>query len=74
MEFDHLPEFEKLFSVGDCRRGYQHTINEAAKCDVVCCKCHEKRELSRGRRHGIGRKGRRCPNYGLNLTPVPWPE
>jgi hypothetical protein len=69
MEFDHLPQFKKEFSIGDSRhRSYKKIAGEAAKCEIVCHDCHEVREVSRGRSH---REGQPCPNRGA--LPVPWP-
>lgn len=51
MDFDHLPQFEKLFTIGS---GSDHTIaeleTEIAKCDVVCANCHRTRTWRRA--HG----------------------
>jgi hypothetical protein len=60
MEFDHVPERgAKRFTPAKARR-IAEARREIAKCDVVCCGCHEKRELARGRTHADGY--RPCPN------------
>jgi hypothetical protein len=63
MEFDHVPERgPKRCAV--CEATTKLTLlAEIAKCDVVCCSCHEKRERARGRTHGGGDNP--CPNEGL---------
>ena len=74
MEFDHRPGERKRFAVGDGKwRSVKRTKAEIAKCDVVCCGCHEKREVSRGRQHGMGLGRHRCPNVDLRATLVPLP-
>jgi predicted nucleic-acid-binding Zn-ribbon protein len=48
LEFDHLPQFEKLFDIGAAvhQTGIytdQQISDEVAKCEVVCRPCHVKR-------------------------------
>ena len=51
LEFDHLPEFEKLHSpTGLAGRGWKSVLKEIAKCDVVCGNCHNIRTWNRN--HG----------------------
>lgn len=42
LEFDHLPNTEKLFNIGEevGKRSRQQLWEEIAKCDVVCANCH----------------------------------
>ena len=41
MEFDHLPQHEKLFNVTAGRDGnITRLMNEIDKCEVVCKPCH----------------------------------
>jgi NAD-dependent dihydropyrimidine dehydrogenase PreA subunit len=49
LEFDHLPEFEKMGSVSEIysRDGRQAGLREAEKCDVVCANCHKIRTYNR---------------------------
>lgn len=62
MEFDHRDGETKSACVGDLKYGpKKRLLAEIAKTDVVCCECHEKREVARGRDHG--RAGPTvCPN------------
>jgi transposase len=55
LEFDHLPEHEKLFTIGGRRaRDFtiQQLIEEIAKCDIVCSNCHKNRTYWRQNRNG----------------------
>jgi hypothetical protein len=65
MEFDHVEERGPK-DVSVChlaKASLDRFLAEIAKCDVVCCRCHERREVARGRSHGDARYGeRRCPN------------
>lgn len=66
MEFDHLPQYVKLFSPREvCNRSLTAIKTEIAKCEIVCCECHQKREVARGRTH---HNGTRCPNYLASTT------
>lgn len=44
LQFDHLPEHEKLYNVSYLARDYginsETFKNEVAKCEVVCANCH----------------------------------
>jgi DNA-binding CsgD family transcriptional regulator len=55
LEFDHLPEYEKLFTIGG-RRARDFTIkqlvDEIAKCDIVCSNCHKNRTYWRLNKNG----------------------
>lgn len=51
MEFDHLPGFEKLFSISvmvNLRKSKEAIINEIEKCELVCANCHRLRTVARG--------------------------
>lgn len=72
MEFDHLDSSQKRFCIGDGKhKSMGQLLAEIAKTQVVCCSCHEKREIARGRTHGDG--PRPCPNVAVRgiLKPVP---
>lgn len=62
MEFDHRDGEKKAGCVGDFKYALTRLLlAEIAKCSIVCCECHEKREIARGRDHG--RRGpSQCPN------------
>ncbi len=48
MDFDHRPGEIKLFGIGTQQmRGEQTTLQEIAKCDVLCCLCHRVRTWNR---------------------------
>lgn len=50
MEWDHLPEFEKVESISlMVRRGCSKSkiLNEIAKCELVCANCHRVRTWNR---------------------------
>lgn len=52
MEFDHLPEFEKLNDVSKLTSaGMTKVQAEIAKCEIVCANCHSVRTWNR-RQHG----------------------
>jgi hypothetical protein len=42
LQFDHLPGFKKLFSIGAKAQAYSwdKVMTEIAKCEVVCANCH----------------------------------
>jgi hypothetical protein len=48
LEFDHLPEFEKLFNATNISKSYDAIKAEIAKCEVVCANCHTRRTAKRG--------------------------
>lgn len=46
MQFDHLPEFEKHFSLSDYKthtKDIEVVKAEVAKCELVCANCHFER-------------------------------
>lgn len=49
MDFDHLPQYIKSFSMNGQARGYKEEtiLKEAAKCEVVCSNCHRIRTHQR---------------------------
>lgn len=50
LEFDHLPEFVKLFTIGSVgirQRGMTAILKEIEKCEVVCSNCHRIRSVDR---------------------------
>jgi len=48
LEFDHLPEFEKLQNVmALCYASWERIWAEVAKCEVVCSNCHSIRTHER---------------------------
>lgn len=48
MQFDHLPEYEKTFTIGQNRlMSIERLESEIAKCDVVCSNCHAERSHQR---------------------------
>ena len=48
MDFDHLPENEKSFTIGSyLNRDLDKLMDEIEKCDVVCSNCHRIRTYSR---------------------------
>jgi hypothetical protein len=48
LDFDHLPEFHKEFTISSKYGGkLERLITEALKCDVVCVKCHRRRTNAR---------------------------
>ena len=63
MSFDHLPGQIKKFDLGKSTHRLLNTVKaELAKCELVCCRCHDKRERARGlpRGHTCRRPGF-CP-------------
>ncbi len=49
MDFDHLPQYEKLFELSRAPRCGSLTAvqEEMAKCDLVCANCHRVRTFTR---------------------------
>ena len=48
MEFDHLPEFVKMFELGRWKfHSVEAVLMEMAKCEVVCANCHRARTAAR---------------------------
>ena len=55
MDFDHLPEFEKIANIPKLinkRVAIKTLLDEIAKCEVVCSNCHRFRTMRRGTRSG----------------------
>jgi len=49
LEFDHLPQFEKLAGVATLTTAsVQRLWIEIQKCEVVCANCHTRRTKGRG--------------------------
>ena len=52
LEFDHLPEFNKIFdisrAISGSTRSWNSILNEISKCEVVCANCHRIRTMARG--------------------------
>lgn len=50
LEFDHLPKYEKTWSVSDLANStasIKHLKDEILRCDVVCANCHRRRTATR---------------------------
>lgn len=49
LEFDHLPQFEKLFDIGRAvyKVAWTAILLEIEKCEVVCSNCHRIRTAER---------------------------
>lgn len=49
MDFDHLPQYEKLFNIGSPSNwtSLYRVKQEIAKCEVVCSNCHRIRTWER---------------------------
>lgn len=48
MQWDHKPEFEKLFTIGKhWQFSEERILAEIAKCDLVCANCHAERTHQR---------------------------
>lgn len=52
MDFDHLPEHQKLFNISTVTNGrsgwtLEDLLTEIAKCEVVCANCHRIRTANR---------------------------
>jgi transposase len=49
LEFDHLPQYEKLGIVTNIARRYswEKALEEVKKCDIVCANCHNIRTWNR---------------------------
>lgn len=54
MQYDHLPQYEKKFSISQAVHTGSVTkeelLEEIAKCEVVCANCHFIRTSRRGRK------------------------
>jgi len=49
MHWDHLPEYEKKFSISSARdKSKKEILKEIAKCELVCANCHAYRTWLRG--------------------------
>jgi hypothetical protein len=60
MDFDHLPEFEKVDNIPrmiNKRVSMDILLAEIAKCEVVCSNCHRIRTMTRGTINGRYAKG-----------------
>lgn len=50
MQFDHLPQYEKLFCIAVAHDyGTDTLLREIAKCEVICANCHAIRTYERSR-------------------------
>ena len=50
MQFDHLPEYDKSFTISEAKTNVvplEKLKEEIAKCDVVCANCHAIRTYRR---------------------------
>lgn len=49
MQWDHLPQYDKLANVGDLyrRQDKRLVLAEIAKCELVCANCHAIRTAER---------------------------
>lgn len=49
MDFDHLPQFKKSFSIASegFYRSEEVLLKEFAKCEIVCANCHRERTWQR---------------------------
>ena len=48
MDFDHMPEFEKTYSVSDMSyKSLDSVRKEIEKCELVCSNCHRMRTNNR---------------------------
>ena len=49
MQYDHLPQYEKSFHLGNCGRvpSVKRANEEIAKCQLVCANCHAVRTYER---------------------------
>jgi transposase len=49
LEFDHLPQYEKLGIVTNIarRHSWEKALEEVKKCDIVCANCHNIRTWNR---------------------------
>jgi len=60
LQYDHLPQFEKLFELSDAHvKPWCEIMAEIEKCDVVCANCHSirtaNRRIERGRQSKANR-------------------
>ena len=69
LDADHRPGEIKRFNLSKAHKyGLQSTIEELAKCDPVCCRCHRIRTYERS--NEFGKKGwhnRRATNKQLQM-------
>jgi hypothetical protein len=69
IDADHRPGEIKRFNLSKAHKyGLQSTIEELAKCDPVCCRCHRIRTYERS--NEFGKKGwhnRRATNKQLQM-------
>ena len=47
LQFDHLPEFEKVFTISQTPVSAERLEAELLKCEVVCANCHAVRTHER---------------------------
>lgn len=49
LDFDHLPENDKLFNISEARfsKSLSALLKEVEKCEVVCANCHRIRTAER---------------------------
>ncbi len=48
LDFDHLPEYTKSFTIGECiSYRWSRLEDEIGKCEVVCANCHRVRTYDR---------------------------
>jgi len=50
MDYDHLPQFEKLFEISEAwarKLSLKKILEEIKKCELVCHNCHRIREYNR---------------------------
>ena len=55
LEFDHLPKYEKLFTIGgrgSRDKSLDQIKEEIAKCEIVCSNCHKSRTYWRQNKNG----------------------
>ena len=55
MQWDHLPEYDKVEGVGRLARttwSKEKVLEEIKKCELVCANCHALRTKNRRKQHG----------------------
>ena len=52
MQFDHLPQFKKVFTIGTTSNApsMEALLVEIGKCEIVCANCHAHRTFMRSRK------------------------